>query len=532
MRCPEHTSERVRATLTGVTVAFLLTAATAVAGPPEQARARPPYDAGVVRFEVVDESQPFDPLHEIMAHPRILVGVVYYPVRRGPWPRPAIDMSFYNDPPEYESYSRMLEWGWLLGLYGLDANTFLGFYGSSVQEHLDTERAGISEGGPIARGRFPVVVQFNGSTMRGHQSDDIGGQFARRGYIYVGLDAPGVSNLTSLGRVDVDSYPMLKDELLPLAPCVAIPGDIPASCYNAEPAEYGVSDGGPVTNVLARETYEVQRARDAVAMIEQVERLFPGRADTRRVGVLGVSLGADAAFVAPQMIDALRGVRGDRYAAYGVVPVPFLVNTIGLSDWTGHVFGTEIGAILCDGAPGCDPLAAARQFDFPLGFHVAEEDWLMIGTPEAPGAEWGEYYFFPGYGPGLSPPPSPENRAPANRILFDSISKGVPALWVQVPDSGHLNWNSQPAYRWYDDYQLPPLRLFAPGESYEPLSMELQQEILVHYAAAFFDLTLKGKRGSLGALRTGRYRHVTPDGRGVTVDAKSLERAMPWCGRR
>ena len=527
MKCPERAFERIRAMVMGVAVLLVLSAATAVAGP----RCGPqlPYDAGVLRFEVVDETQPFDPLHGIMAHPRILVGVVYYPIPKKPRHRSPIDMSFYYDPPEYESYSRTLEWGWSLGLLGVDANTFLGFYGSSVQEHLDTEREGIHEGIPIARGRFPVVVQLNGSAMKGHQSDDIGGPLARRGYVYIGLDAPGVTNITSIGRVDLDGYPELRDALAALPPCVAVPNAVPFACFNADDGEYGVVDGGTVMvpSGRLRETYVLQRARDAVAMLEQIEHLFPRRADTSRVGVLGVSLGAKPAFVAPQLINALRGVRGDRYAAYGVVPVPFEVNAIGETDDLGYEFGHEIGVILCGDRPDCDPLEAARRFDYPVGFHVAEEDWGVIGTREAPMAEWMFYLGMPGYGPGKTPPPSVDNRAPANRLLFESISRRVSSLWVQVPDTGHVNWISQPAIRWFDDQYLPALRLFS-LEPYEPLPMELQQEILVHYAAAFFDLNLKGNRKAIWDLKTRRYQALTPDGRGVTVDARSLWKAWRW----
>ncbi len=524
MRCSKRTYRRILRAVTGVAAAVLLAAPGVVAGPPEQGKAKLPYDAGVARLEVVDESQPFDPLHGIMEHPRILVGVVYYPIERGAGGSTPITLSYYHDAPEYESYSRTFGWGF--GIPWMYADAFLNGYDSSIEEHLGTERGGIYAEAPIAQGRFPVVIQLNGSGGRGHQADDIGGEFARRGYIYIALDAPGVSSLTPIGRVSLDPYPGLAAALGGLPECSA---DRPPLCFNPGPGEYGVADDGGIVwgSGYLWETYEVQRARDAVAMLDRVKRTFRWKADTRRVGIIGISLGGPPTFVAPQLIDAFRGLRGDRYAAYGVVPTPFAVNWVG-EDVLGYPFGSQIGAILCQGLPGCEPIEAARRLDFPVGIHIAEEDWLITGFPYSESAEWTFYntyplYDFPGYGPGLTPEPSPENRSPANRIFFESVSEGVPALWVQVPDSSHLNWNSNPLMRWFDDNALdPPIRVFAPWGLYEPLPIELQQEILVHYSAAFFDLTLKGKRGSVGALKTGRYKHVTPDGRGVEVESRSL----------
>jgi hypothetical protein len=515
--------------VTGVAVAVLLVAPAVVAGPPEQRKAKLPYDAGVARLEVVDESQPFDPLHGIMVHPRILVGAVYYPIRRGAGGSTPINLSYYHDAPEDESYSRTFGWGF--GIPSMYADAFLNDYDSSIEDHLDTERSGIYAEAPIAWGRFPVVIQLNGAGGRGHQADDIGGEFARRGYIYVALDAPGVSSLTPIGRVSLEPYPDLATALGGLPLCEPTSDGRPPLCFNPGPGEYGVADDGGIVwgSGDLWETYEVQRARDAVAMLEKVKKMLRWRADTRRVGILGISLGGPPTFVAPQLIDALRGLRGDRFAAYGIVPSPFAVNWVG-EDVLGYPFGSQIGAILCQGVPDCEPIEAARRLDFPVGIHIAEEDWLITGFPYSESAEWTFYntypsHGFPGYGPGLTPEPSPENRSPANRIFFESVSEGVPALWVQVPDSSHLSWNSNPLMRWFDDNVLePPIQVFAPYGLYEPLPMELQQEILVHYAAAFFDLTLKGRKWSaLGALKTDRYENVTPDGRGVTVETRSLE---------
>ena len=72
---------------------------------------------------------------------------------------------------------------------------------------------------------------------------------------------------------------------------------------------------------------------------------------------------------------------------------------------------------------------------------------------------------------------------------------------------------------------MPDNRLVT-GEPFSPLDIEAQIEILAHYSTGFFDLTLKGKRGSLGALKTGRYNNVTEDGRNVIVEAKSLEEPL------
>jgi hypothetical protein len=43
-------------------------------------------------------------------------------------------------------------------------------------------------------------------------------------------------------------------------------------------------------------------------------------------------------------------------------------------------------------------------------------------------------------------------------------------------------------------------------------------------SAAFLDLTLKGKKEAIRDLRTRRYQTLTTDGRGVTVEARSLWR--------
>jgi hypothetical protein len=511
-------------------VAFLLAATALAATPyhvPDRAPAAPRYDAGVARFEVVDESQPFDILHGILEHPRILVGVVYYPIARRAGGRTPITLAYYHDAPEYESYSRTIEW--YFKIPSMSADDILGMFGGSVEAHLSTERSGIYADAPIAQGRFPVVVQFNGSAGRGHQGDDVGGRFAQRGYIYVALDAPGVSSLTPVGRVGLDAHHDLAAALSALPPCQATSPVEPPLCFNKTHGEYGVADDGGILWALPVsrwETYVEQRARDAVAMLKRLRQVFRGRADTQRVGIVGISLGAPAAFAAPQLIDALRHVRGDRYAAYAIVPTPFGVNMVG-EDAYGYTFGSQIGEILCGRARHCDPLEAARRFDFPVGIHIAEEDRLIIGSPPpsdppppewAPSAEWTFHLYYPGY----PDAPSPENRAPANRILFDSISHGVPALWVQVPDADHIDFISSPLYRLFDDFFFLPYRVFSPYEPYEPLPMALQQEILAHYSTAFFDLTLKGKMSALKALKTDRFRELTPDGRGVEVEAKSL----------
>jgi hypothetical protein len=495
---------------------------------PVQAQAPSAFDAGVMRMEVVDEGRPLDPLHGVMVGPRILVGVVYYPIERSPDPGPSINLSYYYDVPQFESYSRSV--GWRAKVPSTQADGFLNLFGSSIEAHLNTERTGIYAGVPIARGRFPVVIQFNGSAARGHQGDDFARAFARRGYIYIALDAPGVSSLTPLGRVDLESYPALNSALEALPPCEPVP-NVPPVCFNAGPDEYGVADDGAAvwmppglpSEPWPWEAHEIQRARDGVAALERIEEMFPGKVDTNRVGIVGLSLGGPPAFVAPQLINALREVEGDRYAAYGIVPTPFTFKMIG-DDSFGQAFGGQIGEILCDGAPGCDPIEAVRQLDFPVGIHIAEEDVAITGTPGSDSSEWNIYNYYPGYGPGLTPAPSPDNRSPANLITFQSVSDGVPALWVQTPDSDHLSASSDPIWRLIDDFiWVPETRLFPPYDPYEPLPLELVQEIAMHYAVAFFDLTLNDGRGALGALKTGRYRHVTPDGRGVTVIGKSLE---------
>jgi hypothetical protein len=176
-----------------------------------------------------------------------------------------------------------------------------------------------------------------------------------------------------------------------------------------------------------------------------------------------------------------------------------------------------MGTILCQGVPGCDPLQAVSSMDQPIGFGVAQEDGniltresFLYNTP------------WPGYGPGFSEEPSLSEKFPANRDVFEAVIDGVPALWVEVPDSQHLDFTTDPFFRLLDTLLLPDNRLFT-GEPFTPLETETQIEIMGHYAVGFFDLVLKGKRGSLGALKTGRYNNVTEDGRGVVVKTKSLE---------
>jgi hypothetical protein len=485
MRCIQCDVRQILKLATVLFLLFLLMSTLSLAKSkdrPEQAMAPEAYDAGVMRFEVVDEGRPFDPLHGITVGPRILVGVVFYPIEKGSGGDTPITQSYYHD--GAAAYARTVEWGFKYSDYSgncpnwpLSADEILGCVGQSVAGHLSSESEGTYAGGVKAEGPFPIIIQFNGAGGRGHQADVIGAAFARRGYIYVGLDAPGVSSLSPVGRGGLDSHADLKVALEGLPSCADIStwtAFPPPICFTSEHGEYGTADDGQIIwgSPYLWETYVVQR--------------------------------------------------GDEYAAYGIAPTSFPVNMVG-EEFFGYAFGSQIGAILCETDAGCDPLVAARQFDFPVGVHTQEEDWLITGFPYNDGsAEWAFWIHFPGYGDGLTPAPSPENRSPANRIIFESVAEGVPTHWTQLPDAGHINYISNPLMRYFDDVVLLPVRVFT-FDFYTPLPMGLQQEIVVHYAAAFLDLTVKGRRGSLGALKTDRYDYVTPDGRGVTTMGRSLE---------
>jgi predicted dienelactone hydrolase len=481
--------------------------------PLEQAMVPPAYEAGVMRMEVVDHDSPFDVLHGIDVGPRILVGEVFYPIEPGSGGTAPTTMAYYYDTPA--AYARTVAiW---FGVPEEAVDGFLGLFGTSIAEHMAAEREGINANAPMADGSFPILLLFQGAGGRGHQADDLAREYARRGYIVVALDTSGVSVRTPIGRALDPAFTELINALSAI-PCPPVPG--PTACYDIVNGEYVAADRGGVvwTSPFALEQYVVQRAYDAVAMIETVKSVFGSRADDSRVGIFGISLGGPPTYMAPTLVDALRGMPHARYAGYAIVPGAFTTRTIGMDNGKGGLFGETIGAILCQGDPACDPLVAATQIRMPLGFTLHQEDQRIILNRE-------RFFYFtpwPGYGPGLTDEPSESNRTPANLISFEAIPSGIPAIYVEVPDSDHMDFTTDPLFQLFDAFFLPDNRVFT-GEPYTPLDLEKQIEILVHYSVSFFDLTLKGKRGSLGALKTGRYNNVTEDGRDVLVRTKSLE---------
>jgi hypothetical protein len=482
---------------------------------PVQAKAPTPYEAGVMRMAVVDHDSPFDILHGIEVGPRILVGEVFYPIEPGSGGETPINLSYYYD--SVDAYARLVA-GWF-GVPPAFADMVLSNFGTSLAEHLATPREGIYADTPIAEGVFPLLLLFHGSAMRAHQTDDLPREYAERGYVVVALDAPGVSPLTPVGRAMEPGFTELGTALGSLPPCFD-PLFASGICFDPVNGEYGSPDGGGLVWMAPylMEQYVIQRAYDGVAMIEEVKAVFPDHVDDTKVGVVGVSLGGPPTFMAPKLIDALRSMPDARYVGYGVVPSPMTLRSIGLDDGNGGLFGEAMGDIICQGDPSCDPFNAASSMNQPIGFGVAQEDGNIFNRENF-------LYSIPwwlGYGPDLSEEPSLSNKFPANRDVFESVVDGVPSIWVELPDSQHLDETTDPLFSLFDMFFMPDNRLVT-GEPFTPLEIDTQIEIIAHYSLGFFDLTLKGKRGSLGALKTGRYNNVTEDGRGVIVEAKSLE---------
>ena len=136
---------------------------------PVQSEAPPPYEAGVMRMEVVDQSSPFDSLYGINVGPRILVGDVFYPIKPGSGGETPITLAYYYDSPE--AYARTVAAWFRVPAAIIDI--VLGNFGTSIAEHLATQREGIYANAPLAEGSFPIILLFGGSGMRGHQSDDL-----------------------------------------------------------------------------------------------------------------------------------------------------------------------------------------------------------------------------------------------------------------------------------------------------------------------------------------------------------------------
>ncbi|GAB3291211.1 acetylhydrolase [Parahaliea aestuarii] len=453
------------------------------------------YAVGSSTFFIHDDSRPFDAVAGVDTGVRTLVTEVWYPVN-------ADSLDEHSRHPTWGDYvfgdrqvhRRMMTQTTFFHLTPESVRTGVdqAQIDAAINELFERKRPSYRDAKPAGGNTpWPVVVMSHGDAGSRYNMATTATYLASRGYFVIAADHTGNSPYAMIGRdpaLDAQSGdPALREKMkdvLPLLDDHGVYGSAETYGQSYTPLAGGFSPAG----FGQLDQSLLQRVGDLRAVLDRLDELnragrFAGRLDLSRIGLMGRSFGG-ATTLAGLMLE-------DRFAA-GFAVVPPSMPDLRASLPAGMLVPAPAESAIL-GAEGPFALNSLHKPTFILS---GGEDRLILGLgaqlAKAAGATT----------------PSAESPYP---LLASAVSDApVPAALAVVKDTNHGSFGVSGPFWWP---QLKPdtfPRFFDPDSSYTLLAADTAHRIQAEMAAAFFDLTLRGRSSGLDQLRANPWaKHGT-----------------------